>query len=72
MKLKLFERLFTKNLTRIPLIWIDFNYKKYMADGAKGSCMAKIHPILRDDEHIKETINDLIDYIREDYNMDEI
>jgi len=70
--MKLLQRLLTKNLTKMPLLWVDFNYKKYKSEGAKGSCMAKIHPILRDDEHIKETINDLIDYIREDYNMDEI
>jgi len=72
MKLKLFERLLTKNLNKIPLLWVDFNYNKYKSDGAKGSCMARVHPNLRDDEHIKEALGELIDYIRENYNMDEI
>lgn len=72
MKLKLFERLFTKNSTRIPLLWVDFDYKKYKSDGAKGSCIAKVHPNIANDEYIKQTLDELIDYIRDNYDMDEI
>jgi hypothetical protein len=72
MKLKLFERLFTKNLTRIPLLFVDLNYNKYKSDGAKGSCMARVHPNLANDKYIYETLNDLIDYIRDNYDMDKI
>ena len=69
---KLFKRFFTKNLTEIPLFYINFNYKKYKRDGKKNSCIAHIHPLLKDDEYIKEMINMTIDYIRDNYDMEEV
>ena len=65
--MKLLTRLLTKNLQKVPLLWINFNMKR-----AKGSCMCNIHPMLADDEHIKSTLNDLCDYIRENYNMKDV
>ena len=44
-------------------------FKKY---GANGSCMCNIHPVLKNDEHIISVMNDLCDYIRENYDMDDI
>lgn len=39
----------TKNLTRIPLFTMTFDYRKYKADGKKDSCMFYAHPnIARD------------------------
>lgn len=70
--MKILERLFTKNLHSIPLLFIHFNYNKYKSEGAKGSCMAKIHPNLRDDKYIEETLDKLIDYIRNNHDMDKI
>ena len=70
--MKILTRLFTKNFTRIPLLWITFNWKIFEKNGAKGSCMCNIHPCLKDDEHIKTTINELCDYIRENYDMEKI
>ena len=46
--------------------------KKFKENGVKGSCMCNIHPMLADDEHIKSTLNDLCDYIRENYNMKDV
>lgn len=69
MIMKLLTRLLTKNLQRVPLLRIDFNMKKFKENGAKGSCMCVIHPVLKDDEHIIETMNGLCDYIREKYDM---
>lgn len=46
--MKLITRLLTKNLQRVPLLRIDFNMKKYRENGAKGSCMCVIHPVLKD------------------------
>lgn len=46
--------------------------KKFKENGAKGSCMCNIHPMLADDEHIKSTLNDLCDYIRENYNIEDV
>lgn len=68
----MFKRLLTKNLTAIPLFWMDFNYKKYKENGAKNSAIAHIHPVLKDDVYIKDTLNELIDYIRDNYDMKEL
>ena len=70
--MRLFARLFTKNFQTVPLLWITFNMKKFKESGAKDSCMCNIHPILANDEHIKSTLNDLCDYIRENYNMKDV
>lgn len=70
--MKILTRLFTKNLTKIPLIWITFNWKLFKEHGAKGSCMCNIHPCLKDDEYIISTMNELCDYIRENYDMEKI
>ena len=69
---KMLKRLLTKNLTEIPLFWVVINYKKYQEDGAKGSAMAHRHPILKDDEYIKTTLNELIDHIRNNYDVNEL
>lgn len=70
--IKSITRLLTKNLQRVPLLRIDFNMKKYKENGTKGSCMCVIHPVLKDDEHIIETMNGLCDYIREKYDMEKL
>ena len=46
--------------------------KKFRENGAKGSCMCVIHPVLKDDDHIIETMNSLCDYIREKNDMEDI
>ena len=70
--MKLLTRLLTKNLQKVPLLWINFNMKKFKENGAKGSCMCVIHPVLAGDDHIKTTLNSLCDYIREKYDMNKI
>ena len=70
--MKILTRLLTKNLQRVPLLRIDYNMKLFKENGAKGSCMCNIHPYLKDDEHIKTTIQELCDYIRENYDMEKI
>ena len=69
---KLLQRLFTKNLTEIPLFFVNFNYKHYKEKGQIDSCMSHIHPLLKDNEIIKETLNKLINYVRDNYDMKEI
>ena len=68
--MKVLTRLFTKNLTKVPLLWITFNWKLFKEHGEKGSCMCNIHPCLKDDEHIISTMNEL--YIRDNYDMEKI
>ena len=70
--MRLITRLLTKNLQRVPLLRIDFNMKKYRENGAKGSCMCGIHPMLKDDDHIIEIMNGLCDYIRKKYDMEKV
>ena len=70
--MKIITRLLTRNLTKVPLVWITFNMKKFKKYGAKGSCMCNIHPCLKDDEHIISVMNELWDYIRENYDMEKI
>lgn len=65
-------KLLTKDFTKIPLFRIDFNLKKYEETGPKDTCTAHIHPSLKKDEHIEKTLRDLIDYIRDNYDMDEL
>lgn len=70
--IKPITRSLTKNLQRVPLLRIDFNMKKFKENGTKGSCMCVIHPVLKEDDHIMETMNGLCDYIREKYDMEDV
>lgn len=65
-------RLLTNNLQRVPLLRIDFNMKKYKENGAKGSCMCIIHPVLKDDYHVINMMNELCDYVRDNYDMEKL
>jgi hypothetical protein len=69
-KQMIFSKL-TKNFNEVPLLWITFNLNKFKENGAEGSCDVKLHPALKD-EHIKLQINNLIDYIRENYDMEKL
>ena len=68
----LITNLLTKNKTQIPLLYVTFDYKKFKESGKVGSCMANVHPVIAKDEHIKQSINDLIDYIRDNYDMEDM
>ena len=46
----------TKNLTRIPLFTMTFDYRKYTEDGKKDSCMFYAHPNIAKDEFVKKQI----------------
>lgn len=70
--MKILTRLLTKNLQRVPLLRIDFNMKLFKENGAKDSCMCVIHPVLKDDDRINATLNELCDYIRENYYMEKV
>jgi len=67
---KLVTKKLTKEYSEIPLFFVNFNYDRYKTSGAKDSCIAKIHPILKDDDNIKNMLNDLVDYIRNNYDME--
>lgn len=69
---KFLENLLTKNRTEIPLLFINFDYWKYKESGNIGSCTAKLHPILKDDEQLNEMLKIVIDYVRKNYDLEEM
>lgn len=60
----------TKNLTEIPLFTMTFNYRKYKTDGKKDSCMFYAHPDIANDEFVKSKLQEVVDYIRDNYDLD--
>lgn len=60
----------TKNLTRIPLFTMTFNYRKYKADGKKDSCVFYAHPDVANDEFVRGKLQEVVDYIRDNYDLD--
>ena len=60
----------TKNLTRIPLFTMVFDYRKYQRDGKPGSCTLFAHPDIAQDEFVKEKLCEVVDYIRDNYDLD--
>ena len=60
----------TKNLTRIPLFTMTFDWKKFQKDGKKDSCILNIHPDIANDQIVREKLSECVDYIRDNYNME--
>ena len=60
----------TKNLTRIPLFTMVFDYRKYQQDGKPGSCTFYAHPDIAQDEFVKEKLCEVVDHIRDNYDLD--
>ena len=60
----------TKNLTRIPLFVMTFNWKKFQKDGKNDSCILNIHPDIAKDPILKEKLSECVDYIRNNYDME--
>lgn len=60
----------TKNLTRIPLFTMTFDWKKFQEDGKKDSCILNIHPDIANDQFVREKLSECVDYIRDNYDME--
>ena len=69
---KFIERLLTKNRTEIPLLFINFDHQKFIESGKIGSCTVKLHPVLKDDENLNAMLKIVIDYVRKNYDMEEM
>jgi hypothetical protein len=65
------SKLLTHGYHKVPLFWVYFDLPKYRKLGAKGSCMLHIHPELKDN-YIIDTLNNLVDYIRDNYDMERL
>lgn len=61
----------TKKFTIIPLFNITFNYQKFLKDGAKYSCDVHYHPDFKDDDKLRQMLYNVIDYIRDNYDMEQ-
>lgn len=66
------RRLLTKNYKEVPLLFVNFNYQSFKKNGKKNSCVANLYPSLSGDEELKRRVNEIIDYIREKYDMEDI
>lgn len=60
----------TKNLTEIPLFTMTFDYCKYKSHGKKDSYMFYAHPNIANDEFVKSKLQEVVDYIRDNYDLD--
>jgi len=69
---KWLSRKLTRNYHEVPLFIVTFNLNKFKKDGTQNSCELKLHPDFRNDKHIRQTLNNLVDYIRENYDMENI
>lgn len=66
------RRLLSRGYTNIPLFFVTFDYKKFKKFGKKDSCILNLHPVLKKDDFIRKQIFDIIDYIRDNYDMNDI
>lgn len=61
----------TKNLTRIPLFTMTFDWKKFQKSGKENSCMLyTLHPDIAKDQFLKKKLSECVDYIRDNYDME--
>lgn len=66
----------TNNFKRIPLFVMTFDYDKWK-NGVEKSCDFHVHPDilefdLANDEFIKNHLQEVVDYIRENYPMEKL
>lgn len=66
------RRLLTKNFTKVQLLLVSFDYQFFKKNGKSGSCTMNAHPVLAKDEELRTKVNEIVDYIRDNYNMEDI
>lgn len=47
-----------------------FDYRKYKAQGKKDSCTMYCHPDIANDEFVKSKLQEVVDYIRDNYDLE--
>lgn len=62
----------TKNLTQIPIFYMTFDYKKYKMYGKENSCEFHCLPEIANDEFVKNRLSEVVDYVRDNYDLDEV
>lgn len=66
------DRILTRGFTRVPLVIVTFNLRDYKRFGKQGSCRAIIHPEVRGDQFVEARLREIIDHIRETYDMEKL
>ena len=64
--------LITSGKRKVPLFYVNFDYPKYVQNGASGSCTCNVHPDLANDEKLISILNQAVDYIRDNYDMNKL
>ena len=64
-------KLLSKKYTKIPLFTVYLDLIKYRVT-PKNSCMVGVHSCIKVDAVLKEKIDAVIDYIRENNNMEDL
>ena len=72
MMLKKMTEKLTNGYKEVPLFYVTFNLDKFIKEGEKGSCDLKIHPSLEHDIFFRGRLNELVDYIRKNYDMEKL
>ena len=49
---------------------MTFDYRKYKAQGKKDSCTMHCYPDIANDVFVKEKLQEVVDYIRDNYDLD--
>ena len=49
---------------------MTFNYRKYKSDGKKDTCTFFCHPEIANDEFVKEKLCEVVDYVRDNYDLE--
>ena len=58
--------------TIVPLLSISINLKFFKKYGSKYSCTCRVNKLFKNDWYIKRTMEDLCEYIRKNYNMEDL
>ena len=62
----------TDGFTKVPLLSISVNLKFFKEYGSKYSCTCRVNKLFKNDWYIKRTMEDLCEYIRKNYNMEDL
>ena len=68
---KILAKLVTKKLKSVPLFIVSLNYNGYKK-GINKNCVVEHHPMFENDESLNKKFKEIIDYIRENYDMEDI
>lgn len=57
---------------KIPIFYMTFDYRKYKKHGKENSCTFHCLPEIANDEFVKNRLSEVVDYVRDNYDLDKI